>query len=208
MWTPKCHKTVNPEAVGRIVSVQPKSGDALYFWLLLRISYEDLRTIEGIQRPHTNQCALYWIFVRATRNGLIVSTKQFLCMFLGYLFQLFTNLLLCCQSLDPLSIHTQYWDATYERRLLRSRQTVFLFNRGSDSTIATEWFGIGINPLFGKLGTTNADFNIPVQDHMLPDVSIIEDEMDHDASAGTCLKTIIIVSMRGKTIFDSLCNGV
>ena len=33
-------------------------------------------------------------------------------------------------------------------------------------------------------GTTNEAFNIPVPDHTLHNISIIEDEMEHDASAG------------------------
>ena len=49
-------KTVDREAVGRMVSIHPKSGDIFYLRVLLNnragaLSYEDLRTIEDGEHP-------------------------------------------------------------------------------------------------------------------------------------------------------------
>ena len=50
-------------------------------------------------------------------------------------------------------------------------------------------------------GTTNEAFNIPLPDHMIHDVSIIEDEMEHDATVGTFLKKNTAVSTRNNRLF-------
>ena len=61
MWTPRVRETSGPEAVGRMVSIHPTSGDIFYLRMLLKnragaISFEDLQTIDGVLST-TNKAA-------------------------------------------------------------------------------------------------------------------------------------------------------
>ena len=53
MWTPRVRDALNPEAIGKMVTIHPTAGDLFYLQLLLKnrtgtISFDKLKTVEGI----------------------------------------------------------------------------------------------------------------------------------------------------------------
>ena len=61
-------------------------------------------------------------------------------------------------------------------------------------------------------GATNGVSNIPIPDHRLNNISIIEDEMEHDATTETLLRKTTSVLIRNKRLFfiqyvlTGICN--
>jgi hypothetical protein len=53
--------------------------------------------------------------------------------------------------------------------------------------------------------TTNEAFNIPIPDHLLHNVSVSEDEIEHDTTAVTFLTKITAVSTRNQKVFLIQC---
>ena len=63
MWTPRVRMSQSPEAVGRMVSIHPTSGDIFYERMLLKnragaLSFEDLRTVNGVQHSTNKEACV------------------------------------------------------------------------------------------------------------------------------------------------------
>ena len=102
-----------PEAVGRMVSIHPKSGDTFYLRLLLKnrsgaLSYEDLRTIEDVEHPD-NKSACIALNLCESDKQWVDCLKEAVFMSVPHsIRQLFVNILLHCQPSDPLSIYNEF----------------------------------------------------------------------------------------------------
>ena len=115
MWTQRCRETADPEAVGRMVSIHPKSGDTFYLRLLLKnsvgaLSYEDLRTIEDVEHPDNKSACIALNLCESDKQWVDCLNEAVFMSVPRSIRQLFVNILLHCQPSDPLSIYNQFQD--------------------------------------------------------------------------------------------------
>jgi hypothetical protein len=98
--------------------------------------------------------------------------------------QLFVNILLHCQPSDPLSIYNEFRNDMSED-FLRNRRTALNLTETEIQELAWNDLLLELSRYLEEGGASNDVFNIPTPDQSLNNVSIIEDEMEHDATAGT-----------------------
>ena len=213
MWTQRCRETVNPEAVGRMVSIHPKAGDAFYMRLLLKnragaLSYEDLRTIGDVVHPDNKSACIDLDLCESDKQWIDCLGEAVFMSCPRSIRQLFANILLHCQPSDPLSIYNQFRDAMSED-FLRNRRTALNLTEVEIQQLAWNDLLLALTRFLEQGGTTNEAFNIPMPDNMLNNTSIIEDEMEYDESAGAFFEENHgRLNEEQKHIFDSICNDI
>ncbi|XP_062075122.1 uncharacterized protein LOC133779145 [Humulus lupulus] len=108
-WTPRKTKTV----IGRIVTANPFEGERYFMWILLNhvrgsLSFEDLRTVEGILAPTFREAA--------TMHGLLQRDSSLEdCLHEASLYQmpsslrrLFTTILVYCNPTNPRDLWERF----------------------------------------------------------------------------------------------------
>ena len=198
MWFPRCRIVENPEAVGRMMSAHPQSGDKFYMCLLLKnragaLSYENLRTINGVTYPDfksaciaLNLCESDTQWIDCLSDAVFISVPYAIC-------HLFANLLLHCQPSDPRALYGQFCDSMSED-FLRKRKHALNLSDSEKKCQSLNYLLLDLNHHLEQGAMSNADFNIPVPDNSLQEVTIVDDSMEHDPDA--------------KTFFEENCNSL
>ena len=188
-WFPRSRVTEDPEAVGRMVSIHPKSGDTFYLRLILKnragaLSYKDLRTINGVEFP-TFKCAYIALnlcesdkqWIDCLEEAVAISIPRAIC-------QLFANILLHCQPSDPTVLCDQFCNDMSED-FLRKRRHALNYSENEKQRLAWNNLLMDLNSYLEQGDMSNNDFNIPMPDESLQDVTMIEDSMEHDPDAAS-----------------------
>ena len=111
--------------------------------------------------------------------------------------QLFANILLHCQPSDPKAMYDQLCNAMSED-FLRKRSHALNYSEDEKQRLAWNDLLVDLNSYLEQGDMSNNDFNIPMPNESLQDVTMIEDSMEHDLDAQSFLRKISVVSTKIK----------
>ena len=185
-WANREKETVDPCAVGRMVTIHPTSGELFYLRLLLKhragaISYEDLRTIDGIVHDDFKSACIYLELCEDDTEWINCLNEAVLLSRPYSIRCLFSNIVLHCHPTGPAELYQQFKDAMSEDFLYKRRNILNLTD-DQKTMMAYNDLLSELNNFFLQLGKTNSTFYIPMPEQISTPV-VIEDTSDFDPNA-------------------------
>ncbi len=188
MWTPRVRETAGPEAVGRMVSIHPTSGDIFYLRMLLKIcpgalSFTDLRTVEGVVQ-NTNKAACVALGLCDDDSEWIDCLTDAVELALPrHIRKLFCTILLECEPTSPKILYKKF-RADMSEDFLRTRQASLNLTEDEIDALRYNDLLIEINNYLNDHDKSNSSYNLPMPDDSLNDISIIDDSDEYDPNDG------------------------
>ena len=187
MWTPRVRGTLNPEAIGNMVTIHPTAGDIFYLRVLLKnrsgaVTFDDLKTVEGINHEDFKSACISLGLCEDDSEWINCMNEAKEIAHPWAIRKLFCSILINCEPASPAAIYEQFKDDMSEDFLRKRRQALNLSDDEAREIAYNDLLHF-LNDDLGQCNKGNANYKLPIPREDLASLDVIEDTSEYDPDA-------------------------